>query len=68
MAQVLPSFWQIAARQDWPAMGPFLVLLAWCFRPSLVRRVSGRLNLPNSWPFMNNHVAFDARQGARTSV
>ena len=26
--QVLLSFWQIAARQDWPAMGPFLDLLA----------------------------------------
>ena len=26
--QVLLSFWQIASRQDWPAMGPFLALLA----------------------------------------
>ena len=26
--QVLLSFWQIVARQDWPFMGPFLALLA----------------------------------------
>ena len=25
--QVLPRFWQTAARQDWPDMGPIIVIL-----------------------------------------